>query len=93
MKKKSYFVLAVVILTEVIVMLGLVNLLNEKNSAGDINDDGIIDISDYTMLKLDLIGAKRLSIKDLKRADINNDGYADQADLDLMRSAILEQEP
>jgi len=57
---------------------------------GDINDDGQVTITDYTLLRLDLIGAKGLSLNELRRADMNGDGYIDEYDLELIKERLLK---
>ena len=59
-------------------------------SAGDINNDGQITITDYTLLKLDLLGKQRLSVSQSMRADVNHDGYVDVNDLEIIRERILK---
>jgi uncharacterized protein YkwD len=55
----------------------------------DVNGDGIISISDYTLIRLDILGIKPLSEKAKAAADINGDGVISISDYTLIRLDIL----
>lgn len=56
---------------------------------GDINNDGIIDISDYTRISLYLQGLITLTAEELARADINQDGIVNETDKNIIRNITL----
>ena len=56
---------------------------------GDVNGDGIIDISDYTLIRMHYQGISLLTGAALVRADVNRDGVVDEADFVLVRDYIL----
>ena len=58
--------------------------------AGDVNADGVIDISDITQMRLDILKITSLAGFALAAADVNNDGIVDISDYTLMRLDILE---
>ena len=55
---------------------------------GDVNGDGILNISDMAMIKSHLMGVRRLEKDEQLRADINKDGIVDGTDLELVRIII-----
>ena len=55
---------------------------------GDVNEDGEITISDYTLIRLDILGLKELA--DKSTADVNYDGSIDEKDLEIIRLIILK---
>ncbi|WP_159641824.1 dockerin type I repeat-containing protein [Erysipelothrix anatis] len=55
---------------------------------GDVNGDGILNISDMAMIKSHLMGVRRLEREEQLRADINKDGIVDGTDLELVRIII-----
>lgn len=57
---------------------------------GDINGDGVIDISDYTLIRLYLQGLAQLSAAELLRADIDQNGKVDETDAMIIRAVIQE---
>lgn len=56
---------------------------------GDINGDGKISITDYTLARLDILGLKSLAGVFNKAGDINEDGKISITDYTLMRLDIL----
>lgn len=56
---------------------------------GDVNDDNAITITDYTMLRLDILGLSELSQDQMTRADINGDGEITITDYTMVRLDIL----
>lgn len=65
-----------------------------KTVAGDINSDGITDVTDLSMLSLYLIGDRDLSEAQKKAADVDGDGSAEIPDLAKMKqflSKIIEK--
>ena len=78
MKKPLLILLALVILclcacTKYVVM-------------GDVNKDGKLSITDYTLIRLDKNGLKKLD--DRKSGDVNNDNVIDEKDYDIVRYII-----
>ena len=56
---------------------------------GDINNDGILSISDAVVLQKWLLNKPDASISDWKLADFNNDSQLDVFDLCLMKEELL----
>ncbi len=56
---------------------------------GDVNNDGSISISDYTLIRLHYLGLSLLNQEEQNRADVDRDGDIDEADDDLVRAYIL----
>lgn len=58
-----------------------------KTLAGDVNDDGTVDVTDLVALRNYIVnGTGRI---DLKNADLNNDGTVDIQDLVALRNKII----
>jgi len=53
---------------------------------GDLNNDGIVDLTDYQLLKKDLL--EDASTVDINKADLNNDGKVNLLDLIKLRKII-----
>lgn len=56
---------------------------------GDLNNDGSIDSTDYSILKRHLLNITKLSGTNLSNADVNNDGNVDSTDYALIKRYIL----
>lgn len=56
---------------------------------GDANNDGVIDISDYTAIRLHILELKMLKGDGLAKADVNQDGVIDITDYTMVRLHIL----
>lgn len=56
---------------------------------GDVNDDGLISITDYTLVRLDILGLKELEQTARIASDINGDGKISITDYTLIRLNIL----
>lgn len=63
---------------------------NEKIYYGDLNDDGIADLTDLTFLSLFLMKAKVFSDTQLKAADIDGSGEVDIADLAYYKQYVCK---
>ena len=57
---------------------------------GDVNDDNAITITDYTLLRLDILELSDLTEDQITRADINGDGEITITDYTMVRLDILE---
>ncbi len=57
--------------------------------AGDLNNDGTLELNDMVLLQRYALAAKQLTAKQLDMADLNNDGVCDVYDLALMKYALL----
>jgi uncharacterized protein YkwD len=55
----------------------------------DVNGDGIISVSDYTLIRLSILGIKPLTGDAKTAADVNGDGIISVADYTLVRLDIL----
>ncbi|WZU00637.1 dockerin type I repeat-containing protein [Erysipelothrix sp. D19-032] len=62
--------------------------MNKDYLVGDVNGDGILNISDMAMIKSHLMGVRRLEKSEQLRADINKDGIVDGTDLEIVRIII-----
>ncbi len=58
---------------------------------GDVNGDGQVSITDYTLIREHYLGQIPLTGANLVRGDINRDGVVDETDYDLLRDYILNQ--
>jgi len=56
---------------------------------GDLNDDRLINSTDYSILKRHIIGIATLSGTALSNADVNKDGYVNSTDYAMMKRFIL----
>ena len=56
---------------------------------GDVNNDGEISITDYTLIRLHYLELSLLNQEEQNRADVNGDGVVDETDYDLVRDYIL----
>ena len=68
--------------------VGGVFKLNESSDKGDINPDGIIDITDLSVLSFSLVGDKELTPSQQKAADVDDDGAVTLADLAKLRQCL-----
>ncbi len=57
---------------------------------GDVNGDGSINIFDYTLVRLDILGLKALAGNRKTAADVNKDGIINIFDYTLIRLDILD---
>lgn len=62
-----------------------------ETAAGDLNFDGVSDLTDLTELSLSLIGDETLSPEQEKAADIDDDGKVSLADLARFRQFLSKQ--
>ncbi|MEX1376143.1 MAG: leucine-rich repeat protein [Eubacteriales bacterium] len=60
---------------------------------GDINPDGILDVVDYTLIRLHILDLSYLDGIKLVAADVNQDGIIDVIDYTLVRLHILDVLP
>lgn len=56
---------------------------------GDVDNDGSISITDYTLIRLHYLGTRLLTADQFYRADVNQDGVVDEVDYALVRDYIL----
>lgn len=56
---------------------------------GDLNDDKMVNSTDYSILKRHIIGTMTLTGTALKNADVNKDGYVNSTDYAMIRRYIL----
>lgn len=56
---------------------------------GDVNGDGMISASDYTLVKKYVLGLGTLNGKALKAADVNGDGIVSASDYTLIKKIVL----
>lgn len=61
--------------------------------SGDVNGDGILTITDYTLVRLHILGVAPLDPRFYLAADINKDGVISIADYTMIRLDILRLEP
>ena len=60
---------------------------------GDVNGDGVINISDYTLVRLHILGLKPIPDYLQAAADVNGDGQINISDYTLIRLHILGLKP
>lgn len=58
---------------------------------GDVNGDGKINAKDYMMLKKGILGTRKLTEDEQKRADVNGDGEVDAIDYLKLKRNILKK--
>jgi hypothetical protein len=58
---------------------------------GDVNTDGVIDLSDFAMLSLALVGDVELSERQKENADVDNDSEISVADLARLRQYLSKK--
>ena len=63
----------------------------EKYELGDIDGNGIIDLTDLSELSLALVGDKELTESQRKAADVDSDGAVKLADLAKFRQFLSKQ--
>lgn len=56
---------------------------------GDIDNNGTVTISDYTIVRLYNLGQKTLTQEEFFRADVNQDGVVNSIDEDMIKAYIL----
>ncbi|NLD48948.1 MAG: hypothetical protein GX660_17445 [Clostridiaceae bacterium] len=56
---------------------------------GDLNDDGSVNSTDYSILRRHILDITPLTGNALKNADVNQSGKVDSTDYALMRRKIL----
>ncbi|MBR6599854.1 MAG: dockerin type I repeat-containing protein, partial [Oscillospiraceae bacterium] len=57
---------------------------------GDLNNDGVVELTDLTILSLYLIGDRSLDESDLVYADVTKNGKVDIADLAALKQYIMK---
>lgn len=57
-------------------------------SRGDVNGDGVVNVTDASLIAGLVKGNVKLSNRFIKRADINRDGHVDVADLSLLSAYV-----
>ncbi len=63
--------------------------LEPKYLLGDINNDGVVDSTDYLLLKRVMLGTYKLTDEQALAADINQDGTVDSSDYLLLKRVML----
>ena len=63
---------------------------SDTKTAGDINDDGTVNIADAVILQKYILASESFSEKQFEIADINNDGHVDVFDMVLIRKMLIE---
>ena len=56
---------------------------------GDTNGDGIINVSDYVLVRLDILGLRKLNDTQAVAGDVDKNGRMDVLDYTLIRLDIL----
>ena len=56
-------------------------LLYSNKTKGDVNGDGVVNVTDIAMVAAHIKGIKALTPEQQKRADVNNDGKIDVSDI------------
>ena len=70
---------------------GVFTLPDDDYAKGDINPDGIVDITDLTELSLALLGDRNLSENQKKAADVDGDGAVTIADLARLQQYLSKK--
>lgn len=63
----------------------------EKFELGDVNGDGKISSLDYMLIKNDIMGVRKLTDVERKRADISKDGKISSLDYMMIKKIIMER--
>lgn len=61
----------------------------EDYVVGDINGDGVVDVSDINLAVNYILGTTQLTPEQFKRGDVNGDGVIDVTDVNAMVNIIL----
>ena len=61
---------------------------DDETAAGDINKDGVVNVTDIAMTAAHVKGKKSLSEKRRKRADVNGDGTVSVSDISLIAAHV-----
>lgn len=55
---------------------------------GDVNNDGVVDIIDYTLIRYHYEGTQVLTQENANKGDVNRDGVCNSTDRDLVGAYI-----
>jgi len=91
MKKSTLHVLISALLTAVLLLTLSTTVHADSGdiSPGDVNGDGKVSISDYTLIRYDILGLKSLPSEYSSAGDVNGDGKITISDYTLVRYHIL----
>ena len=77
------------LLTVAMILSAFVLTTSADGTLGDINNDGRINIADYTLVKRHVLKTHTMSEAQIAAADINNDGRINIADYTMLKRHVL----
>lgn len=91
MKKGILFGLSAILAWAIIALI-ILAALGFFCPLGDVNADGTVNITDYTLIRLERMDLRQLTGPERRRADVNHDGLVDNGDITAIKMIILEAE-
>ena len=91
MRKKSIFIIFLIVLNFLFVKSIFSNVQAASNKLGDVNNNGKIDSADYVLVRSHIIGTKKLTSDQITRADTNSDNKINSTDYVKIRQAIINK--
>jgi len=90
-KTKKIIIISICSTLFLMISLGVIYATDIISSKGELNDDGIIDYNDVTLLEEHLIHIKDLPEDKISNADMNSDGKITVTDLSLLVKKIEDK--
>ena len=87
-KTKKIIIISICSILFLMLSLGVIYATNIISSKGELNDDGIIDYNDVSLLERHLIHIQDLPEDKISNADMNSDGEITVTDLSLLIKKI-----
>ena len=85
--KRFYLVVVTILLG--LITISFVRTLRKEPLFADVNQDGVIDISDMMLMRAHQLGNRKMTKKQQRIADVNRDGEINEVDFEIIRAVIL----
>ena len=85
--KRFYLVVVTVLLG--LIAISFVSVLREEPLFADVNQDGVISISDMALMRAHQLGNRKMTKRQQRIADVNRDGEINEVDFEIIRAVIL----